>query len=466
MGYLPTELFHKILVFSIIARSLQHPYRGTARALRLKLVSKAFYHAFQPALFESRVLDDFGSRDSLVFWPTRRHYGGDQLWHSYLIFRVHNETDPNVGRFVDIRQTARELCDLTGAPYDETAAGLCRLLLDTGTRCPGKREDWVDSDGRRMDPTHPRLNLLSAAAYFGYLDLAKQLLADGCCPTHHDLFPSAMQLAAFAGHADMVLLFQEHLPPIDDEYTGNAFSDWKVNTGLVAVEGAALRGDVDMLRLAISPPSRPELRESHFSGLDLGNLDYNTNGRLVLVSALLMTGSWDVMLYIRSLLYSIYPLDAARLLKETAQRGSKDIVQRILDDLDQWVVEEYINRFTIDPLTFATRAYHEDIVELLLERGIDPNEFNKIDRETPLSAAAAVGSMRMLRKLMEYGANSDGDKKQQILMLKRALLVEQTEMVNFFYDQGLLSRKCPESIREQIKEEGLESMTELLKRWG
>ncbi|KAI0508433.1 ankyrin repeat-containing domain protein [Xylaria bambusicola] len=464
---LPTELFTKILVFSILARSLsrQHPDRGVARALRLKLVSKAFYHAFQPALFESRVLDDFGSGERLAPWPIRRHYGADQLWQSYLVFRVNNAVDRNVGGFVMIRETARELCKLTGAQYDETVAGLCGLVLDSKDICPRLFEDWGDMFRRRVPATHPRLNLLSAAAYFGHLDLAKQLLEDGCCPTHDQLFPCAMHLAAFAGHTEIVLLCQEYLPPLDEEYTGNAFTDWKVNTGLIAVDGAALRGDVDMLRILISPPPRPGLREDRFTGLDLfDDVNYNRNGRQVLANALLMTRSWDVLQYLKSILYSLFPLDAARLLTENAHRGNKEIVQHILDS--EWLLTEDINRLTIDPLTFATWGYHEDIVELLLERGMDPNEFNHINRATPLTAAAGVGSMRMLRKLMERGANCDGDKRQQMEMLRCALLLEHTEMVNFFYDQGLLGRKCPELIRKRIEAVGLESMMELLKKWG
>ncbi|KAI0436894.1 ankyrin repeat-containing domain protein [Xylaria telfairii] len=467
---LPPELFHKILVSSILARCLKDPQRGTIRAFRLKLISKAFYHAFQPALFESRVLDNFNSDDSLRHWSIRKHYGGDQLWHSYLVYRVGNETDPTVGRFVEIQLTAKELCVATKTDYDKIVGGLCWLALEIGARCPGQRELWVDHSGRRNDPPNPRLNLLSAAAYFGHLGLAKQLLDDGCCPTQNDLFPSPMQLAAFAGNADMVILFQEHLPDIEDEYTGDRFTDWKANTGLGAIYGAALRGDMDILRLAIDPPSRATLHSSDFNGQKIGEVDPQSYAGRVLREAQSLTRSWEVFEYITSLLRPSHP-HSTTFVAMNAERGNIDMVQRLLDS--EWLMDPRYpkdgNRYAVfarTSLIRATRGFHEDIVDLLLKRGANPNDDHMPERfGSALSAAAAVGSMRMIRKLMEYGAKIDVHERQQRLMLKKALLVEHTEMVNFFYDQGLLDRKCPAFLRKVIEEEGLESMLELLKKW-
>ncbi|KAI0967023.1 ankyrin repeat-containing domain protein [Xylaria arbuscula] len=451
---LPPEIFNKILVFSILARSLVEFWGfGVTRAFRLKLISKAFYHAFQPSLFESRVLDMFSSRDSLRHWPVRRHYGGDQFWHSYLVYRVHNETDPTIGRFVEIRRIARELHVVADADYDETVGGLCWLALELGTKSPGKREAWVEHGGRSNDPPQPRLNLLSAVAYFGYLDFAKELLAEGCCPTQDDLFPSPMQLAAFAGNTDMVVLFQEKLLETEDG---------KANIGLGSVEGAALRGDMDMLRLAIYPPSRPRPHSSDFNDQKCGNVDHSSDAGHTLRKARYVTKSWDVFQYITSFFDSSGPFDYS-FLSRHAEWGNMEMVQHLLDA--GWDVNGE-NRLNNDPLIIAARSFHEDIVELLLKRGANPNIQWRSQLGSALAAAAAAGSMRIVRKLIEYGANIYEDDATQMKMLRKALLQEHTEMVNFFFDQNLLNRKCPEDIRKHIETEELESMIDLLKKWN
>lgn len=360
---------------------------------------------------------------------------------------------------------------VTETDFDKIVDGLCWIALEIGARCPGQRELWVDHNGRRNDPHNPRLNLLSAAAYFGHLGLSKQLLDDGCCPTQNDLFPSPIQLAAFAGNAEMVILFQEHLPDIEDEYTGDRFTDWKANTGLGAIYGAALRGDMDMLRLAIYPPSRATPHTSDFHGQKVGEVDPRSYSGRVLREAQSLTRSWEVFEYITSLLHPSHPRSTT-FVAVNAERGNTEMVQRLLDA--EWLMDPRYPRdgnnyavFARTSLIRATRGFHEDIVELLLKRGADPNDHHMPERfGSALSAAAAVGSMRMVRKLMEYGAKIGVHERQQRLMLQKALLAEHTEMVNFLYDQGLLDRKCPESIRKRIEEEGLESMLEVLKKWG
>ncbi|KAI0423773.1 ankyrin repeat-containing domain protein [Xylaria sp. FL1042] len=447
---LAPELFHNILVFSIVARF--RSYSSAGRAFRLKLVCKVFYHAFQPALFESRVLDTFLTT-RLHNWSIRRHHSCNQLWHSYLVYRVRNETDPTICRFVEIQEIAREFCTAAQADYDETVDGLCRLALERGTHNHEDSNDQCDF-GWAIYDQNPQLNLLSAAAYFGHLGLAKQLLADGCSPIRHDMFDSPMRLAAFSGNADMVILFQNDLPGVRDE----SFSYRYTKTVLESIDGAALRGDVDMLRLAMRPLSHSRPHNSNFNNQKFANVAYHLDVRVNWTRTLAMASTWDVFEYITSFCDPCYRFKH-QYLNINAARGNMDMVRRLLDE--GWDIDG--NKGDISILTSAVQAYHEDIVDLLLELGANPN---KCERDnSALYAAAMAGSMRMIRKLMDYGASNDNNEEQQRGMLCAAVSREHTEMVNFFFDQGFLNRECPEYIRKYAEERKLESMVELLKKW-
>ena len=50
------------------------------------------------------------------------------------------------------------------------------------------------------------------------------------------------------------------------------------------------------------------------------------------------------------------------------------------------------------PLMRAVRGWHEDVVDVLLEHGADPNEHCGFRRGTALTCAAMAGSMSLLRK--------------------------------------------------------------------
>lgn len=164
------------------------------------------------------------------------------------------------------------------------------------------RADYEKPDDSKTESEKPdrRLSLLCATAYLGYLDLAKELLAEGCCLTRASyMFSSPMQLAAFGGKTDMVMLFQDHLElqRIEKERNKsknvNYESDDNIvqrvrTTGFGAMTGAALRGDVDMVRLVLSPYYCPDERE------------YGELRKYISNVVLLATGSLEVVQYIQS----------------------------------------------------------------------------------------------------------------------------------------------------------------------
>jgi ankyrin repeat protein len=420
-----------------------------------------FHECIPHAIFESRLLDQFFVAERfnhlwfMERWQIRRHYGADRFWQSYLAYRSKNEHDPKVGRFVELRQLAEALCRRhTGAEYEATLDTLCWLALERGAYgMPGDYQAWKTSE-RKNEAPNPGLNLLSAAAYLGYALLVNELLSEGYCPTqHNDLFPSPMELAAWAGNADILKLFQEHLPEFENiEPRFKNGIDWRGKAGPGAVKGAALRGDVAMVRLAMQPFSR-----DHVAGELTGRAKKENEE---LRSALYFAKTPDAFEQIRASVRPEFRIDAATptasLLAEHAELGNVEMVRYLLDSGAQARMKDH-NR---NPLQLAARHWHEDIVDLLLERGADVNCMIGQQAGLPLWAAAAGGSMSIVRKLLNAGAKIDAGFKGPI---QRAVILEHTAMVELLLDHYV--GHVPYSTYQRIaKEEGLESMVQLLER--
>ncbi|KAH7304884.1 ankyrin repeat-containing domain protein, partial [Rhexocercosporidium sp. MPI-PUGE-AT-0058] len=409
------HILHKILLYSIISR-------GMPRALRLKLICKRFKSLFQPALFESRVLDDFIAerRISCVLefmenWYIRRTYGAQKLWHSYLLYRVKNERDSKCGRFVEIRQLAENLCPLTDLDYEPTLDALCWLALGRGSYAPGHREAWGSQDPNEMR-SNPGLNLLSAAAYFNQINLAKTLLLDGYCPTLENyLFPSPIQLAAWAGNADILMLFQERR------------LNWRAKSGPGSIKGAVMLGDMDMIRLAIYPPSRSANNITDFAGQRYGYVEAISSAGYDLQNAIFCARTWEVFQYIDSFFRKPFlssPDALAIFLAHQVDLGNIDMVRRLLNEGAD--VDGGGRRHNCNPLIIAARYGHEDIVDLLLERGANPNHSRGQASGCALMAAASGGSLNIVKKLLDHGASLE---RAYWDPLRPAIKLEHTAMV-------------------------------------
>jgi ankyrin repeat protein len=400
----------------------------------------------------------------MELWYIRKHYSADQLWQSYLTYRVQNEKDPKVGRFVEIRQVAEELCRQTEAEYEATVDGLCWLALERGACYPGYKEGWKSSSNRPDEEPNLGLNLLSAAAYFGYTPLVRQLLSDGHCPTtDNDLFPSPMQLAAWAGNADILRLFQEHLPEFEEIPPRWQFDDksWRGKHGPGSVKGAALRGDMDMVRLAVYPPSRSTPDNTDFASQPFGHVDPESKPGSDLHAALYCAKTLEAFKYIDAFFkQSILLSDTSLILAHYAELGNVEIVRYLLDAGADIHGGKSTNR---NPLVIAARYCQEDVVNLLLERGADPNNRVMQQRGSPLCAAASAGSMAIARKLIDHGANASEDGWWP---LSHAVRLEHTAMVELLLERTVSSADSRSYVLGQALENGLESMAELLQQRG
>ncbi|KAK0648144.1 hypothetical protein B0T16DRAFT_455640 [Cercophora newfieldiana] len=109
------------------------------------------------------------------------------------------------------------------AHWDEVIDRLCWLTLDCSQSGKEIQHGGVQRSVHHQEP-NLGLSILSAATYFGYASLVRQLLDEGHDPTLNDyLFPAAMYIATRIGRPDMLLLLQQYLPLWDEPRPG----DWR-----------------------------------------------------------------------------------------------------------------------------------------------------------------------------------------------------------------------------------------------
>jgi ankyrin repeat protein len=87
------------------------------------------------------------------------------------------------------------------------------------------------------------------------------------------------------------------------------------------------------------------------------------------------------------------------------------------------------------PLSWAARAGHNEIVDLLVERGADPDRGDTLGF-TPLSGAVMAGKVETARRLLAAGADPNGSLNGGMSLLAFAVTRDDKEMVRLLLDQG------------------------------
>lgn len=480
---LPNEILQEILAHSVAARAwvdaewreqdASYPW-GTPRALRLRLVCKHFDALFQAALFDTRLLDryyphqghDLQVSPTLQNWSIRRNHGAQKLWHSYLVYRVQNENDPTVHRFVELRRIAEAIGKRgdTGMELKHIIDALCWLALEN----VGKKT--CD------EATESNAGLLSAAAYLGCFELVRTLLLEGSSPTRDDgLFPCAVQAAAWAGDIEMLQFLQEALQesgPADDD----GGYRWHPSLGYVclggrgeseAMVGAAMRGDVKMLHLAfhpstsyVTPPSSDTSTPTNGSSSMPVRRPSGavTNPTHAVLAAMQHAKTLEVYVHLASFFpdfFSQYPDQAGRHLELYAEYGNEEIVRYLLDT--GVPVGGSRAPFHPTPLHHAARRSYADIVKLLLDRGADVRKYCR-QLGDPLFAAVDGGDVSIVSALFERGALCNYSTLQQ------AVFSERTDLID------LMMRKCTllewhmPKVLDSARKAGLHSMVEYVEK--
>ncbi|KAH8662557.1 ankyrin repeat-containing domain protein [Xylariales sp. PMI_506] len=290
-----------------------------------------------------------------------------------------------------------------------------------------------------IDPNMKGSDLLSGAAYFGLVPLCRRLLSKGCCPaTKTPLFPAPMKTAALMGNTDVLELFQEYLP----EYEDISGEYWSCGgkAGPESIYGAAIRGDMDVLKLCMYPhcsgnPS-PH-RDDEVLGQPYGQIDSESKAGATISRAKRMTNSLEMFKYFQNALRYTTPGELENDLLAAAAKGNLPIVRYLASQ----GVCAAPTCYSTTPLRRACMGWHEDVVDfMLVEAGVDPNEPG-MDRPgpRPLGIAACIGSLTLVKKLLDHGAKAY-DLEDPVgptwLPLMYACAAEHSAIIRLLFEHG------------------------------
>lgn len=393
-----------------------------------------FYYVVKPVLFESRLLDSFRAVNVGDVWYLKNQHGAEDFWHSYLVYRVQHEIDSRIGRFTEIRRMAQDICKETDMDMLAAIDGLCWLALEKITEWCGHTSQ--DNVSRSCRERCRAMSLLSAAAYFNLSSLAKALLLDQHCLDDDEggLFPPAMQVAAWRGHFEMLELFQRHMPEITVYPTPENHWKWSGRVGLSPIIGAAICADMAMLRLAFYPPSRENPKSSDFAGQPYGTIEDTSPIGGKLRNAQLHTKSPEVYTYIEGFLAQPSQVQSSSVIRH-AEWGNVAMVKFLLDRGGDMIASNET------ALVAAASRCQEEVIDLLLERGADPNydgKNNMLLEHLAIEMAASTGSLKIVQKLLAHGAHAHEFPKTYFRCppLFWAFATEHTGMINLLLENG------------------------------
>ncbi|KAF7891851.1 hypothetical protein EAF00_008153 [Botryotinia globosa] len=396
---LAPELVHQILLEAVFTR-------GIRRSFTLKLVCKRFHHDVQSALFKSHLLDDYGTYELLHFWHVDRNKRASTFWHSYLVYRVQNNSDSCPPHFRHIRRLVETLCAETGDDMNATIEKLCWPILTIAT--DRANSNLIDLDFE--------LDLLCAATYLNIISVVKRLLQKGYHPQRKQaFFDSPMTLAALTGNKHLLEYLQKMV--IETRSSHNLKAEHSSS-----IIGAAMSGDKDVVKTALYPPSWSTINDANF--IEGPIIDRQTSAWRSLWKAQRYTGNLEMYKYLEGFFQRPEERPGQSVLMLHIRFGNFEIVKHILN--------------TTGTFFRGARGDHgakrQDMIDLIFEYGFDTN-FARLDRRQSKCLGDETASMEaqtrntlLVHKLFDHGA-SIYDVRTAITALEWAVSREDTVMV-------------------------------------
>ncbi|KAI1366224.1 hypothetical protein F5Y08DRAFT_351692 [Xylaria arbuscula] len=471
---LSMDVFQQILFHAILVRGLR-------RGLRLRLVCRAFSTSIRAPLLETGLLERFRLR--FDYWQHSDRLWADQLFHDYIQIHILKSRGrpPAESYYSYWHKTAETYCQLTETQISvgEIIDKLCWMILKPNAynfrHDLSALDEFCDTnDNKKPRPWRPDMNdsqssleLLSIAAYLNDVRLAERLLSQySILPWNSVRFNSPIYLAAYAGNTATFNLFKEcaiksgaskRLGPASPRH---GHPRRQLDLAIAdAFLGACESGSLEMLQLALSLPT--------IQGTDLGS-NQQTEGSEREVQMLTkghdIASSVEIYKYLDSLRekpeYSVLKhtlpecLTLEDVLKAQCRCGNSEIVRHILDQYpDMGKAKRTWSGKPNYMLARACRASYEDIVDIFLEKGREPNE------PSTLREASRAGSLAIVRKLLDHGAVTDP------WVIHAALMLEHESMVHMLLqNHPPIDTDWKYKILHNVRYRGLASMESLIRQ--
>ncbi|KAI0180096.1 ankyrin [Hypoxylon sp. FL1284] len=454
-AHIPNEVIRLILISAVRVR-------GCKRAVRLRLVSRAWNVAVEDAIFASGILDEDDQISSLY---QNLDYVDFAFWQRYLVYRALHNTKPCTVQLSTIREVAERIVEVRGNdPGDDTQGALrecvselCHaVLLFRGWH--RSLEACLASEAQHIVPLHEDPDLsqhafMTAAAYMNDTDLARQLLSSdtNCQPQCSNVqqvlgvLVGPYPIAAYKGNLDFIALLDTNKPESPSQ-------DKQLRALLVC---NALAGNQMSVLDHVLGPS--------FSSASPDLMQW----RRPLLEGLSRTTSVDVFKRCFEIVQNVlqYPSGPYNGIYRqewlinhfgrAAKRGAVPLMEYLvgLGAPVDGAFPDDDSEFA-RPISLAALSGQEAAVKWLLDQGA------RLDRS--LQAAVARGSRRVVHMLLDHGAATDRDAVRKALV--EAVKRENPDLFRLLVRRGAVldGRTMNEALR-CAKKEQLESMVGFLK---
>lgn len=403
----PNDIFNCIIERLVITI-------GIHKAILLRTVNRSFNAAILEAICVSQIVDIYDPAT-----PNLVRSMGPTLRGKVFVVKSHSAEVTSKSHLSVIANVNLKLDTLTGETDEETTK--CRH--ESIAQAVGIVHSVSQWGKEPVDAKLEAQNLLSGAIIIGDLSLVKSLLASGeSSPTLADVngatpyFGRPLTLAAAWGHLEIVRflldcdarpdLFSSRYQPGEDSKGENTDWDpqdeaslWHVSSyrdpPASALRAAVLGGYEDIVHLLLLPQYRLSSTKFEYLRAVLAGARV---GRLDLIQTLFEAVGKCL---------SDFPGLGREMIWEAIRYDQKEVVQMLLDegvDINAFPVPD--NRTYRGTLQIAASLGNISMVRFLIERGADVNfvGFNRAGN-LPIEVAARCGQEEVVVLLLEQGSD-------------------------------------------------------------